>query len=231
MGGCVGRLVAARALASLLALCLLHAAAQAADAGADSGTREAEAEAEVSLMRSVRQALYESHPGLAYRLEGWHPADNVTHPCDWNRVWCNADRRIAVLRAVLTLAATGTGCAPLPDVAPGALPSLVSLLLAFPGLSSTLPASWGAAGSVLPSLARLEVQLELTGPLPAAWALGFPLLTKLTITGADPTPPRRKAPVGCRLPIDGPLGLYALDLSGHFPLGWSSSGFPALKTL
>ena len=41
MGGCVGRLVAARALASLLALCLLHAAAQAADAGADSGTREA----------------------------------------------------------------------------------------------------------------------------------------------------------------------------------------------
>lgn len=48
-------------------------------------------------MRSVRQALYESHPGLAYRLEGWHPADNVTHPCDWNRVWCNADRRIAVL--------------------------------------------------------------------------------------------------------------------------------------
>ena len=140
----------------------------------------------------------------------------------------------------LTLAATGTGCAPLPDVAPGALPSLVSLLLAFPGLSSTLPASWGAAGSALPSLARLELQLEVSGPLPAAWARGFRLLTKLTITGADPTPPRRKAPGGGRrlppqwaagFPSMAHLALYALGLSGHFPPGWSSSGFPALKSL
>ena len=70
----------------------------------------------------------------------------------------------------------------LPDIQPGALPRLQTLLVQLDCLWASLPASWGASPQVLPSLQVLEVQLGFAGTLPAAWAAGFPQLRTLDIT-------------------------------------------------
>lgn len=133
--------------------------------------------------------------------------------------------------------------APLPDIRPGALPSLARLELVFPGLHTTLPPSWGADPAVLPNLRELRVHVRLEGSLPASWALGFRHLSTLDIDcGASQTPGmmpftrftthNKTWQAVAQHDADGSGGNTAPAQLHGLPAEWGSpSGFPRLTDL
>jgi len=147
----------------------------------------------------------------------------------------------------------------LPDIQPGALPSLLTFNLAIGHMRGTLPASWGASPAVLPSLRHLMLHVCFTGGLPAAWAKGFARLVDLNIkrgceggdawsritqaallrgTVVPPAPPPPPA-LDMSLPPEWASGfpkLSALELSTlgrcrTIPHAWLEGGFPSLTEL
>lgn len=164
------------------------------------------------------------------------------------RRWCRLKLSTASLEGAL------------PDLQPGALPQLRSLNLDIinacsgrqdegcmprvQALPLQLPASWGTPG-VLPALASLTINLQgFLGPLPAAWARGFPSLTRLSISGNRwVNNPRSSnasgsSAAGGALPPEWGAGLSlvtridlsGLGLSGPFPEAWTR-GLTALNEL
>ena len=145
---------------------------------------------------------------------------------------CHAAFQFAC-RLVVIAPALGNGA--LPDIHPGALPRLQTLLLQLDGLRASLPASWGASPAVLPSLQVLDMQLGFAGTLPAAWAAGFPQLRTLDVTDVtymsaaqvkvgwqpmaqallppEPQPPPRQPPP---LPAGGPPVLLPVEWAAGF---------------
>ena len=79
-----------------------------------------------------------------------------------------------------------TLAAPLPEMRPGALPALDSLILDFRELRTTLPVSWGSSTSVLSSLQELLVTVQAVGPLPPEWSEGFKRLANMGISRLPP---------------------------------------------
>ena len=144
--------------------------------------------------------------------------------------------------------------APLPEIQPGAMPRLATMLLRFSGTSSTLPPSWGARRDVLPALKELSVDVHVSGSLPPQWARGFGRLTALsisnawrqgwTLTPAAVAPLTSGQPRQLHQPHDGlppqwasgfpalqRLGLNNLGLPGSFPPQWHAGSFPCLENL
>lgn len=74
---------------------------------------------------------------------------------------------------------------PLLEVLPGALPLLELLFVSLVSQRQPIvvPPSWGASPQALPSLQRLVLEVPALGPLPAAWAVGFPQLAALSMVG------------------------------------------------
>ena len=137
---------------------------------------------------------------------------------------------------------------PLPDIHPGALPSLQFLKLTFPKLHAVLPASWGAAPDTLPRLSSLSLLHCADGPLPREWHRGFRRLQRFYMLCE---PRCKEAAVGIgssgggggggagpRLPPEWALGFPALNslnlcglgLRGPFPASWQH-GFSNLTVL
>jgi hypothetical protein len=144
---------------------------------------------------------------------------------------------------------------PLPDILPGALPSLQGLVISTASHwpAHALPAGWGRRPDVLPLLQSLHLQLPRgIARLPAAWAQGFRQLESLSLSttplatfrssapdGFCPgmPPPSDGAPSG--LPPEWAVGFPALEaltlvclpLAGPLPPEWHGGSFPALADL
>ncbi|PSC77000.1 kinesin KP1-like isoform B [Micractinium conductrix] len=128
---------------------------------------------------------------------------------------------------------------PLPDIPPGALPSLRWLVLHPWALRSTLPASWGSSPDVLPALQHLELQLDVQGTLPAVWSRGFSSVRSISVE-MQSTRQQDRGSSGGTLPADWAAGfkrlqtlnLVELGLTGPFPPAWLADGsFPSLHVL
>lgn len=117
---------------------------------------------------------------------------------------------------------------PLPDVRPGALPALRSLVLGCINLTSTLPASWGRPG-VLPQLDELRVYLgRVAGALPPEWAAGgFRNLTNLMVSCQEGFDPRYDAPAATRAAA----AAAAPAPRDALPPAWGAGAFPSLSSL
>lgn len=130
----------------------------------------------------------------------------------------------------------------LPAIEAGALPRLSHLFVDFsvaPGgpdvAPPELPPSWGASPDVLPSLQSLVLNVpRLRGPLPAAWARGFPRLEILGVSYRPPSAPNQLA-AGAhpRAPTNATLEQQSICAQGELralPAEWAS-GFPRLSKL
>ena len=128
---------------------------------------------------------------------------------------------------------------PLPDIQPGALPRLQSLLLKAPSLQTTLPASWGASPEVLPALQTLTLTASFVGQLPPEWAHGFRQLTSLVLAVREDKAGGSPVAAVPSLPVQWASGFPALTwlslsvpvAAGPIPMEWLEGGFPELVTL
>lgn len=139
---------------------------------------------------------------------------------------CLAVRRLTVTAHSLA--------APLPAIQPGALPALLELTLNVPQFRTRLPASWGDS-AILPSLTFLSLALDVDGPLPPEWALGFERLLQLEIINGGSQAMKgymakqaaEMASLRPHLPPSPPLPGPA-EVQGTLPREWAR-GFPALQ--
>ncbi|KAL4428495.1 hypothetical protein ABPG75_002584 [Micractinium tetrahymenae] len=126
------------------------------------------------------------------------------------------------------------GALPLPDIQPGALPSLRGLVLAYPNLTSTLPASWGSDPAVLPALEELRVVLGNTpGGLPPGWAAGgFRRLANIVLTSLQGFHQRYRVPTAQRAAAAAAASAAAdATPPSSLPAAWGGGAFPALQSL
>lgn len=131
----------------------------------------------------------------------------------------------------------GSSAAPLPDILPGALPALASIVMILPTFQSALPTSWGSSPDVLPSLAAMRVTAPFLEPLPAEWAGGFAALRSLILgrgiqyeappAGALLLPPEWAS----GFPVLSRLVLEKLHSSTALPQQWADGGFRQLAIL
>ena len=142
----------------------------------------------------------------------------------------------------------------LPELHPGALPSLRQVHINVVSASLELPPSWGYPG-VLPDLKYLSIRVhsgQLQGSLPAEWALGFRSLhtlyvqwgalatgvggQRLSVDDGKVAPAPAPAPASLPdwaggFPALRTLSLIGIGFKGGLPLAWMHGSLPALEEL